>query len=139
MAKILLVAIISALLTFTTHTSAADSLQCSGEVIWGGAKTMVHIEINLPKKIDEVASVPSFQGLAKSIPVGLGRINIHEVTGNIVQSRVNDFYVTSLDTGTITGFFLEGVLVYVVRFSPRAKVFSCFDSFRERIIAGTCQ
>ncbi len=61
-----------------------------------------------------------------------------EVTDGTTESRASDFYVTSTDQGVITGFFVEGTLVYVVRFSPRAKVFSFFDSFRERLIAGSC-
>ena len=137
MRKVLPVAISSVLLAFATH-AAAESLRCTGDVTWGGMDTKVHIDIGLPGKIDEVASMPSVQGPAKLIPVGRGHINIREVTGDVAQSRANDFYVTSLDTGIITGFFVEGVLVYVVRFSPRAKVFSFFDSFRERLIAGTC-
>lgn len=137
MMKILSTALAATLLAFATST-AAEGLRCTGEVTWGGMVTSVHIDIGLPAKIDATASVPSSQGSAKSFPVGRGHINIREVTGSTTHSRANEFYVTGLDAGIITGFFVEGVLVYVVRFSPRAKVFSYFDSFRERLIAGTC-
>jgi len=138
MMKIYSFAVAIALLPFATHATT-ERLRCTGDVTWGGMDTKVHIDIRLPAKIDAVVSVPSIQGPAKLIPVGRGRVNIREVTGNATQARANDFYITSLDTGVITGFFFEGIQVHVVRFSPRAKVFSYFDSFRERLIAGACE
>jgi hypothetical protein len=137
MTKILSTAVATTLLVCAKST-AAEGLRCTGEVTWDGMVTTVHLDIGLPAKIDATASVPSAQGSAKTFPVGRGNINIREQTGSTTHSRANDFYVTRLDTGIITGFFVEGVLVYVVRFSPGAKVFSYFDSFRESLIAGTC-
>ena len=57
MRKVLPVAISSVLLAFATH-AAAESLRCTGDVTWGGMDTKVHIDIGLPGKIDEVASMP---------------------------------------------------------------------------------
>lgn len=98
----------------------------------------MRIDIVLPDTIDANASLPSPHGSTKLVPVGRGQITIREVLGDHLQSRKFDLYVTSLDTSIITGFFVEGILIHVIRFSPRAKVFSYFDTFRERLIAGTC-
>jgi hypothetical protein len=131
------IALTVVLMAFATRADA-ESLQCSGDVTWSGMPTKVRVDIVLPDRLDAIASLPSSQGSAKQVPVGRGQITIRETTGNHSQSRNFDLYVTSLDTGIITGFFVEGILMYVVRLSPRAKVFSYFDTFREQVISGTC-
>jgi hypothetical protein len=131
------IALIAVLMAFPTRAEA-ESLQCRSDVTWGGMTTRVRIEILLPEKLDAIAAFPSRQGSAKQVPVGRGQISIREITGDYSQSRNFDLYVTSLDTGIITGVFVEGTLIYVIRFSPRAKVFSYFDTFREQLISGTC-
>lgn len=128
-----------ALLIIATSANAEIN-RCKGNVEWGGDKTEVQIDISLPEKIDGVATVSTPRGSKELTHVGLGRIEIRElVEGRKTHKRTSDLYVTSLDTGIITGFHVEGTQVYILRFSPNAKSFSYFDSFRERTVAGGCE
>lgn len=128
-----------ALLTLTT-TSFAGVTRCKGNVEWGGINTQVQIDISLPEKIDGTATVTTSQGQTTLVRVGRGRIEVRESTNDRqTNSRISDLYITSLDAGIITGFFVEGVLIHVLRFSPKAKSLSFFDSFRERLITGACE
>lgn len=127
---------LTAILVAFAPQSFAEILRCKGAVEWGGVNTQIRMDITMPKKLDAVASVSSGQQQTSLMPVGRGRIDLDESPG---QLRTSDLYVTSLDTGIVTGFFVEGVLIYVLRLSPRAKSFSYFDSFRERLITGNCE
>ncbi|MBN1142322.1 MAG: hypothetical protein JXB25_11105 [Deltaproteobacteria bacterium] len=127
------------LLAVTTH-SYAGATWCEGSVEWGREKTTVRIDISLPEKMDGIVTVASSRGATELMRVGIGRIEIREsVAGRETYKRASELYVTSLDTEIITCFFVEGIQVYVLRFSLKGKTVSYFDSFRERNISGVCE
>lgn len=93
----------------------------------------------MPEKIDGAATFPIGNGKYQRLPVGRGRIELSESYDNQpVEKREHNLFVTSLDTGIITGVIVSGIQVYVLRISPQAKSFSYFDSFLERLVVGNC-
>ncbi len=136
--KISSVLIAMALFAFADQ-SFAEVLRCKGSVEWGKMDVQVKLDIVLPEKVDAVAAFPAIQGQEQMLPVGRGRIDVQEsYDDQPVEKRTYDLFVTSLDTGIVTGFIVSGNQIYVLRLSPRAKSFSYFDSFLERLVVGSC-
>jgi len=129
-----------AILIVYSNLTFGESYHCDGKTEWGDMDIRVSFYIILPDKIDSTVSLPTAHGENKTLPVGRGEIEIQEIIDKKkMEKRTHDLYITSLDTGIITGMIVTGIQIYVLRFSPKAHTFTYFDSFLERLIVGNCE